>query len=144
MILGIHKIQNCRIMGKPVFCICENKGADQLRGNRASDQRLCFRYIDITIPQLSKIRNSMPLSLLCGHTVRFLSDLFGNPEDRFSHDAAKIQITEGQSRAVVRNYCCLNLVMVFSLKFRTYLSTPFAIIFGRWGYAWQFGYGFQN
>ena len=22
-----------RIMRKPVFCICENKGADQLRGN---------------------------------------------------------------------------------------------------------------
>ena len=26
--------------------ICENKGADQLGGNRAADQRICFRYID--------------------------------------------------------------------------------------------------
>ena len=41
-------------MRKPAFCICENKGADQLRGNREADQRLCFRYIDSTIPLLSK------------------------------------------------------------------------------------------
>ena len=32
-------------MRKPAFCICENKDADQLRGNREADQRLCFRYI---------------------------------------------------------------------------------------------------
>ena len=30
----------------------ENKGADQLRGNREADQRLCFRYSDSTIPPL--------------------------------------------------------------------------------------------
>ena len=41
-------------MRKPAFCICENKDADQLRGNREADQRLCFRYIDSTIPLLSK------------------------------------------------------------------------------------------
>ena len=29
-------------MRKPDFCICENKDADQLRGNREADQRLCF------------------------------------------------------------------------------------------------------
>ena len=34
---------------KTGFCICENKVADQLRGNRETDQRLCFRYIDSTI-----------------------------------------------------------------------------------------------
>ena len=39
-------------MRKPTFCICENKDADQLRGNREADQRLCFRYIDSTIPLL--------------------------------------------------------------------------------------------
>ena len=42
------------VMRKPFFCICENKGADQLRSNCAADQRLCFRYIDTTIPLLSK------------------------------------------------------------------------------------------
>ena len=41
-------------MRKPAFCICENKDADQLRGNREADQRLCFRYIDSTISLLSK------------------------------------------------------------------------------------------
>ena len=45
-------------MGKPTICICENKDADQLRGNREADQRLCFRYSDSTIPLLFKILNS--------------------------------------------------------------------------------------
>ena len=57
-------------MRKPAFCICENKDADQLRGNREADQRLCFRYIDSTIP--------------------LLSDLVGNPEGRFSHNEAHL------------------------------------------------------
>ena len=39
-------------MRKPAFCICENKDADQLRGNREANQRLCFRYIDSAIPLL--------------------------------------------------------------------------------------------
>ena len=57
-----------RLMGKPTICICENKGADQLRGNREADQRLCFRYTDSTFPLLSKSKIS----------GRFVSDLFGN------------------------------------------------------------------
>ena len=40
------------LMRKLAFCICENKDADQLRGNREADQRLCFRYRDSTIPLL--------------------------------------------------------------------------------------------
>ena len=39
-------------MGKPTINIGENKGADQLRGNREADQRLCFRYLDSTISPL--------------------------------------------------------------------------------------------
>ena len=35
--------QMSRPMGKPKICIGENKGADQLRGDREADQRLCFR-----------------------------------------------------------------------------------------------------
>ena len=47
------------VMRKPAFCICENKDADQLRGNREADrreadQRLCFRYTDSKIPLLLK------------------------------------------------------------------------------------------
>ena len=37
---------------KTAFCICENKEADQLRGNCEAEQRLCFRYIDSIIPLL--------------------------------------------------------------------------------------------
>ena len=43
-----------RIVRKPDFCLSENKGADQLRGNREADQRLCFRYTDSTISLLLK------------------------------------------------------------------------------------------
>ena len=42
-----------RVVRKPAFCIRENKDADQLRGYREADQRLCFHYIDSTIPLLS-------------------------------------------------------------------------------------------
>ena len=45
-------------VGKPTICICENKDADQLRGNREADQRLCFRYMDSAIPLLSKSKIS--------------------------------------------------------------------------------------
>ena len=43
-----------RVVRKPAFCICENKDADHLRGNRQADQRLCFCYADSTIPPLPK------------------------------------------------------------------------------------------
>ena len=32
-------------MRKQTFCVCENKDADQLRGNSEAYQRLSFRYI---------------------------------------------------------------------------------------------------
>ena len=47
-----------RRMGKPIVCIGENKGADQLRSNCEADQHLCFRYKDSTIPLLSKSKIS--------------------------------------------------------------------------------------
>ena len=43
-----------RVVRKPDFCICVNKDADQLRGNREADQCLCFRNTNSTIPLLSK------------------------------------------------------------------------------------------
>ena len=45
-------------MRKLAFCICENKDADQLRGNRDADQRFCFRYIASTSPLLPKYKIS--------------------------------------------------------------------------------------
>ena len=42
------------IKRKQTLCIGENKGTDQLRSNCEADHRLCFRYMDSTIPLLSK------------------------------------------------------------------------------------------
>ena len=44
--------QLSRIVRKPEFRLCENKGADQLRSNCEADQRLCFRHSDSTISLL--------------------------------------------------------------------------------------------
>ena len=66
-----------RIIRKPAFCICENKDADQLRGNREADQRLCFHHTDSAIPLLSKSE---------------ISSLKPSSEDRFSHNEAHIKI----------------------------------------------------
>ena len=41
-------------MRKMDFCLCENKGADQLCSNCTADQRLCFRHVGSTIPLLLK------------------------------------------------------------------------------------------
>ena len=53
-------------MRKPAFCICESEDADQLRGNREADQRLCFRHTDSTIPLLpkSEISSLLPSSVV--------------------------------------------------------------------------------
>ena len=60
---------------KPTICSCENKDADQLRG----DQRLCFRYTDSTIPLLlyNKYRKFKLLACFFDCTARFVSDLVG-------------------------------------------------------------------
>ena len=43
-----------RVVRKTDFCICENKDADQLRGNREANQRLCFHNTDSIVPLLPK------------------------------------------------------------------------------------------
>ena len=64
-LLESHPQHMSRVVRKPAFCICENKDADQLRCNHKADQRLCFRYIDSTIPLLhkSEISNLKPSSV---------------------------------------------------------------------------------
>ena len=85
----------------PAFCICENKDADQLHGNREADQRLCFRYRDSTTPPLPK-----PQAIFCGCAAQFVSDLIGNPEDRFSHNEAHMK-TMMVCICTVQSDCCL-------------------------------------
>ena len=77
------------VMRKPDFCLCEDKGADQLCSNCTADQRLCFRYTDSTFPHLL-IPKVSSLAFFCGCSGRFVSDLVGNPEDSFSRVTAHI------------------------------------------------------
>ena len=76
-------------MRKPAFCICENKGADQLRGNREADQRLCFRYIDT-----KSLYSLNPKFQASSHLLWLYSPFYvgpdQNPEDRFSHNEAHL------------------------------------------------------
>ena len=53
-------------MRKPAFRICENKDADQLRGNREADQRFCVLYMDSTVARIpkSKMPSLQPSSVV--------------------------------------------------------------------------------
>ena len=62
-------------MRKPTFCICENKGADQLRSYCEADQRLCFRY---TVSTIFIVFLNPKFQASCHLTALFLSDLFEN------------------------------------------------------------------
>ena len=78
-------------MRKPNFGMCEKKGADQLCSNCTADRRLYFRYMDSTTLFL-KIQTFKLLAFFCDCTGRFVSDLVGNPEDRFSGVATQSNI----------------------------------------------------
>ena len=76
-------------MRKPAFCICENKDADQLRGNAKLISAFVFAtQIVQSLYFLST--NFKSLTILCGRAAWFVCDLVGNPEDRFSHNEAQI------------------------------------------------------
>ena len=77
----IFKKEMSHLMRKRTICIVENKDADQLRGNRKADQRLCFRYSESTIFLNRKFQTSTcllwPYSPVCvgpvqNHIVGFL------------------------------------------------------------------------
>ena len=84
------------IVRKPDYCLCENKGADQLCSNCTADQRLCFRYTVFAtrIVQFLFFLNLkfQPFSLFWNCTDRFVSDLVRCPEDRFSRVVARMCI----------------------------------------------------
>ena len=52
------------------------------------------RYIDTTSPQLSKSEISTLLAIFCGCRARFMSNLVGNSEDRFSRDEAQMYLVQ--------------------------------------------------
>ena len=57
-----------RVLNSTLFELCHEqtcflhayakKGTDELHGNRAADQHLCFRYIESAIPLLPKYKIS--------------------------------------------------------------------------------------
>ena len=63
----------------------KTKDADQLRGNREADQRLCFCYSDSTVPLLLKSSSSFLClyRLVCVGPIR-------KPHCWFSHEAAQM------------------------------------------------------
>ena len=119
------------VMRKPFFCICENKDADQLRNNCAAVQRLCFRYMETTILLLPKFRNFKPQAIFCGCTAWFVSDLVGNPEDRFFDNEAHFRQAFQMPLAVdigqVQHYVNVSILIKFSQKtsvFTLLISSP--------------------
>ena len=78
------RLENTELLPMP------KKGADQLCSNCTADQRLCLRFTDSTIPPLL-IPKISRLAFFCACIGRIVSDLVGNPEDRFSRVAAHIE-----------------------------------------------------
>ena len=76
-------------MGKPTICIGENKGVDQLHGNREADQHLCFHYTDSTIPLLNTPEFQASSLLLCVYSLVCVEPVW-KPHCWFSHEAAHI------------------------------------------------------
>ena len=67
------------VMTKPAFSICENKLIS------------VFVFATKIVQSTAYIRNFKPVATFYGCTVRFVSDLVGNPEDRFYHNEAHIK-----------------------------------------------------
>ena len=106
-----------RVVRKPAFCICENKDADQLCGNREADQRLCFCYMDSTIPLLpkSEISSIYPSSVavqpgLCRTSVR-------NQNVGFLMMRLIISLSRATYRKVPKFLDARNLAVIY-LKFK--------------------------
>ena len=111
-------------MRNPTFCICENKDADQLRGNREADQRLCFRYI--------AIQNFTPLAIFCDCTARFVSDLVGNQNVGFLMTRLLCNHATERYKSTVHEKLMMSIkVTLFDVKkgvmFELYENDNFAI-----------------
>ena len=65
-------INTCQLEPRKLaFCICENIGTDQLRGNCATGQRLFFRYIDTHV-----VRRTCGRTWRCRYGVNSYSSQF--------------------------------------------------------------------
>ena len=78
-------------MRKPAFCICKTKTQISFGVTAKLNSAFVFATRKGLSLYFLYIRNFKPLAILCGCTAWFVSDLVGNPEDRFSHNEAHIQ-----------------------------------------------------
>ena len=69
-------------MSKPAFCICENKGADQLAVTAQLTSTIVFAIKIVQSFYFPSLQFQV-FDIYCGCTARFLSDLVGKPDDRF-------------------------------------------------------------
>ena len=78
---------------KTEFCLCENKGADQLRSNCEADQHLFFvtRIVQFRIVQFLYFIN--PKFQASNHLLNLHRLVCGNPEDWFSRVVAHMIMT---------------------------------------------------
>ena len=74
-------------MRKPDFCLCKNKGADQLLS-----AQLISAFFLLNGQYNSSSTYFKILALFSDHTDQFASHLVGNPEDRFTRVAAHISM----------------------------------------------------
>ena len=78
------------VMRKPVYAICEQQRRRSACASAQSDQRLCYSLPRWYNTFSFYIQNFKPLASLCSWAGRFESYLVANPEDRFSHDVARM------------------------------------------------------
>ena len=69
-------------MKKPVLIYVKNQNVNQLEQTDPP----CFCYTVSTSPLLPKSEILSPLTIICGCTIRFVSDLVGNPDNRYPLD----------------------------------------------------------
>ena len=111
---------------KPAFCICENKDADQVRGNREADQRLCFRYIASTILYFLNTKFQGFSHLLWAYSPLCVGPGW-KPRIQFSRDAAHMSFAMAWSDKThhkMLNYSFYSLLVLYKADFgQTYPHT---------------------
>ena len=69
----------------------EIKCIDHLQGHNKRQGSAHYTDRDIRVVCTERSQPVKPLAIFCGCTVRFVSDLVVNPEDRFSHDMSVVR-----------------------------------------------------
>ena len=72
----IKKLNLSRVMRKPAFCICENKGT-------GADQLSLFSLNSSYKPSTCQIRNFQPLVIFCDCTIRFCVESGPKPQNNY-------------------------------------------------------------